>query len=98
MRRLSLSVLGMLAFVWASGSTLGQQPSAEKLMEQMASAYASCRSYLDEGEVRTVFLEQNGRRTTIKPFSTAFEEELSVDLHTSDFGRSWSAAKMRREI
>jgi hypothetical protein len=71
MNRLSRSVL-VIVFLWTSGSALGQQPSAEKLIEQMASTYASCRSYVDEGEVRTVFLEQTGRRTTVKPFSTAF--------------------------
>ena len=72
MRRLSLSVLGMFLFVGASHPVRGQQPSAEKIVERMASAYASCHSYVDEGEVRTVFLEQSGRRTQVKPFSTAF--------------------------
>ena len=72
MRRLSLSVLGVFLFVGASYPAQGQQPSAEKIMEQMASAYATCHSYVDEGEVRTVYLEQNGHRTQVRPFSTAF--------------------------
>jgi hypothetical protein len=72
MKRLWLSVLLMLVFLWASGMALAQQPSAEKLIEQMASVYASCRSYLDEGEVRTVFVEQKRGRTAVKPFFTAF--------------------------
>jgi hypothetical protein len=38
----------------------------------MSLAYTSCSSYVDEGEVRTIFLEQSGRRTQIKPFSTVF--------------------------
>jgi len=74
MRRLTLSVLGLFLFLFLSaGSTArGQQPSAEKIMEQMASAYANFQSYVDEGEVRTVFMDQRGSRTVIKPFSTAF--------------------------
>jgi hypothetical protein len=41
-------------------------------MGQVAAAYANCRSYVDEGEVSTVFIRQNGRQTEVKPFSTAF--------------------------
>ncbi len=77
MRRLSLAVLGMLLFVGASYTVQGQQPSAETIMERMASAYASCNSYVDEGEVRSVFLEPGGPRTQIKPFSTAFVRRLA---------------------
>lgn len=73
MRRLSLSVLGVFLLLVASSPTArGQQPSAEKIMGQMAAAYAACQSYVDEGEVRTVFLGRNGRRTQVKPFSTVF--------------------------
>ena len=72
MRRLSLSVLGLFLFAGVSSTVRGQQPSAEKIMGQVAAAYATCQSYVDEGEVRTVFLDQNGRRTQVKPFSTAF--------------------------
>jgi outer membrane lipoprotein-sorting protein len=72
MRRLSLSVLGVFLFVGLSYPVRGQEPSAEKIRAQMASAYATCHSYVDEGEVRTVFLEQDRRRTQVKPFSTAF--------------------------
>src|SRR5215217_1470988 len=72
MRRLSLSVLTLFVLAGACYPARGQQLSAEKIMEQMASAYASCHSYVDEGEVRTVFQEQGGRRTQVKPFSTAF--------------------------
>ena len=73
MRLLSLSVIGMFLFVGISYPVRGQQPPAENIMGQMASTYATCHSYVDEGEVRTVFLQQNGRRwTQVKPFSTAF--------------------------
>lgn len=72
MGRLSLSAIGLFLLVGAFHPLRAQQPSAEKIVEQMAAAYASCHSYVDEGEVRTVFQEQNGRRTRVKPFSTAF--------------------------
>ena len=47
---------------------------AKQLIEQMAAVYASCRSYMDEGEVTTVFINKDNseRRTVIRPFSRAF--------------------------
>jgi hypothetical protein len=72
MRQLSLLILGLFLFVAAGHRAQGQQPSARRIVEQMTSVYGSCHSYLDEGEVRTVFLERNGPRTQVKPFSTAF--------------------------
>lgn len=47
-------------------------PSAFRLFNQMIAAYESCQSYLDMGRVQTVFLTKQGRRTVVKPFSTAF--------------------------
>jgi outer membrane lipoprotein-sorting protein len=47
-------------------------PSVQQIFEQMIAAYASCQSYMDTGRVHTVFLEKRGRRTVVKPFSTAF--------------------------
>src|SRR5438128_3110913 len=41
-------------------------------MEQMVSVYASCKTYMDTGEVQILFLEKRGRRTVIRPFSTSF--------------------------
>lgn len=72
MRRLLLAGVALFLLVGACHPLRAQQPSAADIMERMASAYASCRSYVDEGEVRTVFHEQGGRRTRVKPFSTAF--------------------------
>lgn len=46
---------------------------AKQLVERMAATYTSCHSYMDEGEVTTVFIHKNNkRRTVIRPFSTAF--------------------------
>lgn len=46
--------------------------SAQQIMDGVISAYASCGTYVDEGQVRTVFLEKGGSRTVVKPFKTAF--------------------------
>src|ERR1700709_667768 len=72
MRR--LSILGLVLFLFAGVAYASQDKplSARQILDQMISAYASCSSYMDEGEVRTVFLEKNGPRTVTKPFSTAF--------------------------
>jgi len=47
-------------------------PSAEEIVGKALSAYASCKSYADAGRVQIIFLTKLGRRTEIKPFSTAF--------------------------
>ena len=90
MMRFSLSFLGVFLFLGASPAVHGQQPSAEKIMERVAAAYATCHSYVDEGEVRTVFLEQNGRRTQVKPFSTAF-------IRPSDFRFEYKSRRGEEE-
>jgi hypothetical protein len=43
-------------------------------MEQTTVAYASCHSYMDEGEVTSVFVYKDNRKpsTSTKPFFTAF--------------------------
>lgn len=42
--------------------------AAQKIMTQVAHIYASCNSYKDQGLVETVFIEENGEETTLKPF------------------------------
>lgn len=41
-------------------------------MDEVERVYASCRSYRDEGMVETVFVREEGEKTDLKPFSTAF--------------------------
>jgi len=69
-----LSTLGLVTFlsVGAAYSAQGQSLSAQQIMDRTLSVYATCHSYVDEGEVRTIFQQPNGRRTVSKPFSTAF--------------------------
>ena len=38
----------------------------------MAAIYAACQSYMDEGEVNTIFIQNKSRRIVTKPFCTAF--------------------------
>ena len=71
MRRLSAVVVMLFLFAGAAHSQ-DESASARQIMDQAISTYASCDSYLDEGEVRTLFLTPRGKRTEVKPFSTAF--------------------------
>ena len=72
MRRLSAFALPLFLFAAAAASSQQQSMSAQQIYDQMIATYASCDSYLDEGEVRTLFLTPRGKRTDVKPFSTAF--------------------------
>ena len=72
MRKLSTLSLVIFLFTGVAYSSQDQPPSAQEIMKRMISVYASCKSYVDEGEVRTVFLERGGPRTNTKPFATAF--------------------------
>lgn len=72
MHRLSVVAPILFLFAGVAYSAEGPAMSAEQIMTQVISTYASCNSYLDEGEVRTVFLDPRGKRTVVKPFATAF--------------------------
>jgi outer membrane lipoprotein-sorting protein len=45
---------------------------AQDVLDRMAKAYASCKSYRDSGVVKTVFFGATGNFTAEKPFATAF--------------------------
>lgn len=67
--------LSLLLVLFVAVSATAQQanaPTAQQVVEQMFSGYASCKTYLDTGEVRTVYVENERRRTVALPFSTAF--------------------------
>jgi hypothetical protein len=72
MRQLSTLGLAVIVLVAVADSSQAQALSARQIMDQMISVYANCNTYVDEGEVRTVFHQPNGKRTVSKPFSTAF--------------------------
>jgi hypothetical protein len=72
MRQLSTLGLVIFLFMGVAYSAHAQSLSAQQIMDRTISVYATCNSYVDEGEVRTIFLQRNGRRTVLKPFTTAF--------------------------
>src|SRR5262245_26962508 len=49
-----------------------QALKAQDVLDRMAKAYASCKSYHDSGVVKTVFVQAGGNWTVEKPFTTAF--------------------------
>lgn len=71
-RRLGLSILLALLFLPSVTARQANALAAQQVVEQMISAYTACKTYQDTGEVRTVFLDEKGKRTTLLPFSTAF--------------------------
>lgn len=46
--------------------------SAKDVLDRMVSVYASCKSYMDKGQTKEVFLRAGGNLIVIKPFTTAF--------------------------
>jgi len=72
MRQLSMLGLAAIVLVAVADLSQAQAPSVRQIMDQMISVYATCNTYIDEGEVRTIFHQPNGKRTVSKPFSTAF--------------------------
>ena len=51
---------------------LPESLSAEAILARMRRAYATCETYRDEGDVRTVFNTNGAKRVVVKPFQTAF--------------------------
>jgi len=76
-RCISLSLFLALLFAPSASTQQTTAPTAQQIVGQMFSAYASCRTYQDTGEVRTVFLEGERQRTVALPFSTAFVRPAS---------------------
>lgn len=79
MRKVLLAML----FVWSglvaamSHVTAAEEPepdvlTAEQILDRMAKAYATCKSYHDSGVVKTIFIKTGGNLTVEKPFTTAF--------------------------
>lgn len=66
------ALTAFLALAVVRSASAQQAPSPQQILEQMTATYTSCKSYMDTGEVRTVFLDERGRRTVVLPFSTAF--------------------------
>jgi VWFA-related protein len=72
--RKSLYILA--ALVLASVDSHGQQPNANEILARVASTYATCRSYYDEGSISgALYGFRNGyfRTTFVRPSHLAFE-------------------------
>lgn len=72
MRQLSTGGLAFVIVLAVAFSSQGQSLSAQQIIDRSMAVYANCISYVDEGEVKTLFLESDRKRTVIKPFTTAF--------------------------
>ncbi|HEX4948934.1 MAG TPA: hypothetical protein VFZ34_19810 [Blastocatellia bacterium] len=68
---LSIS-LTLLYFSFAANAQTENQPTADQILKQMLSAYETCTSYQDEGQVETIFITKARTWTDTKPFHTAF--------------------------
>lgn len=83
-----LYILVVLAFV--AGESPAQEPSADEILARVAATYASCRSYYDEGSIKSGFkMFGNGyfRTTFVRPNHLAFEFWLTRE--DKDRGRGW---------
>jgi len=69
----------MFVILWMSLAHTGRADvtSAQEIMDGVFFNYASCGTYADEGQVTTVFLESYGRRSVVKPFTTAFVRQTA---------------------
>ena len=68
-------IYSILAAVTVSVGGDGPKPAALKaqdVLDRMAAVYAGCKSYIDSGVVKTVFVLPDGNQTEVKPFTTAF--------------------------
>jgi hypothetical protein len=87
-RVIQLSSLILLFAQFSYSQTTSQQ--SEQIVKQMLNVYASCLSYEDTGEVKTVFIESTRKRRVVKPFTTAFVRPLDFRYEFKDrMGEDW---------
>ena len=87
-----LYILVVLTFVAVESPA--QEPSADEILTRVAATYASCRSYYDEGSIKSGFkMFGNGyfRTTFVRPNHLAFE--LWLTREDKDRGRGWGVWK-----
>ncbi len=68
-----LSVLSLMLWM-ANLAVAGTNLNADEILKKTQEAYANCKSYMDTGYVRTVFMDKNGKETNIRKliFSTSY--------------------------
>jgi VWFA-related protein len=80
----------LLALIFASAPSPAQEPTASEILTRVAATYASCRSYYDEGSIKSgskVFRGGYFRTTFVRPNHLAFE--LWLNREDKDRGRAW---------
>jgi VWFA-related protein len=80
----------LLVLTFASAPSSAQEPSANEILTRVAATYASCRSYYDEGSIKSgskAFGNGHFRTTFVRPNHLAFELWLSRE--DKDRGRGW---------
>lgn len=87
---ISRILYALLALIFASGPSAAQEPGASEILARVAATYASCRSYYDEGSIKSGsrgFGNGYFRTTFVRPNHLAFELWLNRDDKDPD--RSW---------
>lgn len=101
MKKLTISCIAILIFMNLAAAQQAKQMSAFEIMDRVAAAYSSCRTYSDEGEVSVETAYGSGwdnvfsssRRPRGQPFFTAFVRpssfrfEFSARIGTEDRDR-----------
>lgn len=80
----------LLALTFASVPSSAQEPGANEILTRVAATYASCRSYYDEGSIKSgsrAFGNGHFRTTFVRPNHLAFE--LWPSREDQDRGRGW---------
>lgn len=71
-KRVGMVWLLLILFASAGYSQESEKVSARQILDRMVSVYGSCKSYMDKGQTKEVFLRADGHAVVIKPFTTAF--------------------------
>jgi outer membrane lipoprotein-sorting protein len=89
MKRLVALCSLLFLFVSIAFSNSSTPPVAQEIVNKMLAVYANCSSYIDEGHVSILFIQNSGKRTVLRPFSTAFVRPSKFRYEFKDrFGES----------
>src|SRR6266446_10184945 len=72
MKKLMTSCITILLLANLVHTNLQSPMSAQEIIDRMSKVYASCRTYSDEGEVRTEYVGVTRLDSMRQPFFTAF--------------------------
>lgn len=72
--------------------------SVKDIISKMEAVYQNCETYADSGEVKTIFVSDDGERVNIKPFATLFVRPDRYRFEYSDKLPQPNAKPMRHVI